>query len=146
MLLYLGGESRIDFLVMRRLYKLRMTKKFMFTLYLALSLLFVQWAQFHIHIYNNDPVTSDHNHLNQVHYMYDASDAVHHDKIADIDLAQEGLITKILLGLLFVAIFTTIFILLLPRLCISFTRRYKICTPFIPWSNPQPPPLRAPPL
>ena len=131
---------------MRRLYKLRMAKKFPFTLYLALSLIFVQWAQVHIHIYNHDPVMSDHTHLNQVHYIYDVSETEHHDKLADIDLTSEGLIKNLLLGTLFTAILTTMIIVLLPRLCTSFSRRRENHLPFIPWRNPQPPPLRAPPL
>ena len=131
---------------MRRLYELRMTNKFMFIMYLTLSLLFIQWAQFHIHIYNHDPVTSGHTHLNQVHYVYDVSGIEHHDILANVDLTSVGLIKNLLLGLLFVAIFTTIFIVLSPRLCILFSRRSEICAPFIPWCNPQPPPLRAPPL
>lgn len=131
---------------MRLLYKLRMAEKFMFTLYLVLSLLFVQWAQFHIHIYSNDPVTSDHTHLNQVHYGYDVPEIEHHDQLAEVDISPVGLIKNLLLGSLFVAIFTTILIMPLSRLCVLFLRCRDICIPFIPWSNPQPPPLRAPPL
>ena len=146
MLLSLSGENRIDFSIMRQLYKLRITKKAMFTLYLTLSLLFVQWAQLHIHIYNHDPVMSDHTHLNQVHFGHDVPGIEHHDKLSDVEISPVGLIKNLLLGSVFVVILTTIIIVLLPRLCVLFLRRRNICTPFIPWSNPQPPPLRAPPL
>ena len=146
MLLYFDGINRITFRVMRRLYKLRMTKRYPFILYLVSSLLFVQWAQFHLHIYNNDPVISDHAHLNQVHSVYDEPGIEHHDKIADVDLTPVSIIKNIFLGSLFVAILTTLFIALLPRICILLLRRSEIFTSFIPWSNSQPPPLRAPPL
>ena len=146
MLLYFDGVNRITFRAMRRLYISRMTKKILFVLYLVLSLLFVQWAQFHIHIYELDSGTSDHTHLSQVHNVYDVPEIEHHGKLAGVDLTLEGLIKYLLLGSLFTAILTILFIVLLPRLCTSFSRRRENHLSFIPWRNSLPPPLRAPPL
>jgi uncharacterized membrane protein len=145
-LLYFGTDYRIDSRTMYRLNKLRMTKKILFILYLALSVLFVQWAQFHIHIYEFHTDTSDHTHLGQVHNVYDVPEIEHHDKLADVDLTHEGLIKNLLLGSLFIAILMIIFIVLLPRLYTSLLRRRETLVTFIPWRNSLPPPLRAPPL
>ena len=114
--------------------------------YLAVSVVFVQGARLHVHVYDHDPVTSDHAHQEQVHFYYEASEAGHSDEVAEIDLSQQGLLKFPSFGSLVIALFVVVLgvlsSLLLSRVPCSPDRR----APLASWLFRLRPPLRAPPL
>jgi hypothetical protein len=127
--------------------RLSLFKKILVVAYLATALVFIQSARLHIHTYDHDPATLDHLHHEQAHF--DFSDAANEAGIADdgaqIDLSQQGLLKKLIVASLLVALFAVaIFLPLAPQS--QFARRLLGRIQPLPWPFSLRPPLRAPPL
>lgn len=119
--------------------------KTIWVLYLAVALAFVQGARLHVHVYNHDPVVSDHSHQEQAHSLY-KSEKVHLDEVAVIDLSPLGLLKSLLFGSLVIALFATVIVILSARLLSREPWFSDHRDPFVSWFFKLRPPPRAPPL
>lgn len=113
--------------------------------YLAIAVLFAQGVQMHVHVYDHASTITDHAHQGYVH-MASETDGTHADEVTDIDLSNPGVVKKISLDALSIALITAAIVLLVLPIYtrISWRRDHRV--PFLPWRGSQPPPLRAPPL
>jgi len=139
--------------------KMRLTRiqllmrKPLWIIYLAVALVFVQSVRLHVHVYDHEPLssnhslqTSNHSHHEQAHFHYDAAEVEHSDEVVEIDVSPQGFLKTFSPGSLVLALFTLI----------VFIFPYRLL-PRLPWP-PDPrdsrkallyglrPPLRAPPL
>ena len=121
-------------------------KKALWVFYLAVALVFVQGAQMHVHVYDHDPVTSDHAHQEQAHFHYEVSETGHPDEVAEIDLPQQGLLKSLSFGSLVIALFVAVIAILSSRLLTQVPWLPDRRGPFAAWFFRLRPPLRAPPL
>lgn len=126
--------------------------------YLIVTLIFVQGAQLHLHLYdhhhdyNQHNVVNidigDHQHLDQVHSAHHISDAEHSlDFVTTVDIDIESFQKKLSSVVLSIIVFLLVsIILVLPRQCVrTLWRRYRN-TPLLNLRCAITPPLRAPPL
>lgn len=114
--------------------------------YLAVALVFIQGMRLHLHVYDHDPATPEHAHLEQAHFAYDATETGHSDEIAKIDLSHQGALKTLSLGALAIALFAVLLLLLSPGLCSQLAwRRYRLLPRNLSPDGLRPP-LRAPPL
>ena len=130
---------------------------YLWTIMLSVALLCAQGVKLHVHDLDHDhgqqhghiPVEgiSEHSHLSTAHLSYDASHADHHEEIvSEVDVGQDGLLTKISSNIFLLAILVSTFIVFLPGFYrYTFHRRRENDTN-IPWRYHISPPLRAPPL
>ena len=123
-----------------------LVRKTLWVFYLAVALVFVQSARLHVHVYDHDPVTSDHAHQEQAHFNYDTSETGHPDKVAEIDLSQQGFLKSVSFGSLVIALFVAVIVILSPRLLTRVPWRFGRRVPLASWPFSLRPPLRAPPL
>ncbi len=136
--------------VMYRSHNRYFTRKTFWVFFLTLALVFVQGVRLHAHVYDHDPVTSDHSHQEQAHFHYETSGTGHSDEVAEVDLSQQGFLKSLLkalsLGLLTIAFFSAVIVFPSSRLLSK-----------VPWPPDRQgslasrlfrmrPPLRAPPL
>lgn len=121
-------------------------KNILWVVYLAIALVFIQSARLHAHVYDHDPVTSDHGHQEQAHFHYEASEAGHPDGVAEIDLLQQGLLKSLSFGSLVIALFVAVIVILSSRLLTRVPWRPGHRGPLASWLFRLRPPLRAPPL
>ena len=121
-------------------------KKTLWVLYLAVALVFAQGARLHMHIYDHDPVTSDHAHQEQAHFHYEAPEMGHPDEVAEIDFSQQGLLKSLSFGSLVIALFVVVIVILSSRLLTRVPWRSDRRGPLASWLFRLRPPLRAPPL
>ena len=121
-------------------------KTILWVAYLAIALVFIQDARLHVHVYDHDPVTSDHSHQEQVHFHYEASETGHPGEVAEIDLLQQGLLKSFSFGSLVIALFVAMIVILSSRLLTRVPWRPDRRGPLASWLFRLRPPLRAPPL
>lgn len=121
-------------------------RKILWLFYLAVALVFVQSARLHVHVYDHDPVTSDHAHQEQAHFNYDTPETGHLDEVAEIELSQQGLLKSVSFGSLVIALFAAVIVILSPRLLTRVPWRFGRRIPLASWPFSLRPPLRAPPL
>ena len=121
-------------------------RKSLWVFYLAVALVFVQDARLHVHIYDHDPVTSDHAHQEKAHFHYEASDTGHPDEVAEIDLSQQGLLKSLSFESLVIALLVAVIVILSSRLLTRVPWRPDRRGPLVSWLFRLRPPLRAPPL
>ena len=126
--------------------QLTIFKNILWVVYLAIALVFIQGARLHVHVYDHDPVTSDHAHQEQIHFHYKASETGHPDEVAEIDLSQQGLLKSLSFGSLVIALFMVVIVILSSRLLTRVPWRSDRCGPLASWLFRLRPPLRAPPL
>ena len=108
--------------------------------------MFVQGARWHVHVYDHDPITSDHAHQEQAHVHYDTSETGHPDEVAEIDLSQQGLLKSLSFGSSVIALLVAVIVIFLSRLLIRVPWRPDRRGPLAAWLFRLRPPLRAPPL
>jgi len=121
-----------------------LAKKYLWVLYIAISLMFVQGAQLHVHTYDHDH-DHGHAHQKQAHFSLDTAKS-HFDEVAEVDLSQQGFVKKLSFGSLFVILFMVVAIILPPRLLMRVFWRYSRRVFSVLWLFSLRPPLRAPPL
>lgn len=120
--------------------------KNLWVFYLAVALVFVQGVQLHVHVYDHDPVMSDHGHQEQAYFHYDASGTEHPDEVAEIDLSQRGILKSPSFGSLVIALFLVVIVIISTRLIVRVPSRPERHGPLASWLFRLRPPLRAPPL
>ena len=115
-------------------------------IYLAIAIVFVQGVRLHVHVYDHEPLSSNHGHQEQAHFHHEASAVEHPGEVAEIDLSSQGFLKTFSPGSLVLALFALV----------VFIFPYRLL-PRLPWP-PDPrdsrkallyglrPPLRAPPL
>lgn len=121
-------------------------RKALWVFYLAVALVFVQGARWHMHVYDHDPANSDHAHQEQAHFNYEDSETGHPDAVAEIDLSPQGLVKSLSFGSLVIAFFVAAIVVLLSRLLTPVPWRPNRRGPLASWLFRLRPPLRAPPL
>jgi len=120
-------------------------KKLFWIAYLALALIVAQAVKLHIHAYSHASST-DAEHTQQAHFAYQLSDVgTSSDELCQIDVPQHGVLKKIALAVLFIAL-PLVLLLFLPRgLCSPPDWRRTRRIAFADWLFSLRPPLRAPP-
>jgi len=112
---------------------------------LMLSLLCVQSAQQHIHLY--DHYGHSHHaaaHDNSAHHVLDLTSGAHNDQLAEVELAQEALIKHLSSATPIVALFSALLLFCLLRL--ARRERWRITPPpLVQRILCPPPPPRGPP-
>lgn len=128
------------------MFRTRLTpfKKIVALGYLVIALVCIQGMRLHMHTYSH-AATPDHAHLGQAHFAYSTSEAEHSDEVGTIDLSQQGLLKKLSLGALAIALLMTILVLWLPRRCVHVLRRHNPTALFLPGYISLPPPSCGPP-
>lgn len=115
---------------------------------LIAALLLMQGARLHIHTTSHDhePTQISHGHHDEFHFAHEAVGDGHPDEAGQVDLAQEGVLKKLLGGWLLVAAVFAI-IGLLPA-CSGSHKPWRTERGILPRLRPSgfSPPLRAPPL
>lgn len=132
-----------------RKYNLSLLRKILWVSYLAISLVFIQGAGVHVHVYDHDVGGSEHalhEHHESAHLGYDASELGHPDEVAEIDLSQLGFLKNISSGSLVMALVMAVLIVLLPRLLTRVSWLDNRRVPLSQWPFSLRPPVRAPPL
>ena len=118
----------------------------LWVIYLTIAIVFVQGVRLHVHVYDHEPLLSNHGHQEQAHFHHEASAVEHPGEVAEIDLSSQGFLKTFSPGSLVLALFALV----------VFIFPYRLL-PRLPWP-PDPrdsrktllyglrPPLRAPPL
>ena len=131
--------------------------KILWVFYLIITLVYVQGAQLHVHLYDHHHDHNQHNsvvidvdnheHHDQVHSAHNASDAQHAlDLAATVDLSSEGFLNKLSLVSIVFALLVAAVIFVLRRHCTRTLWRRQKNTPLFTLQRTISPPLRAPPL
>lgn len=129
---------------MRTLFRSLLAHKALFGLLMAMTLVLVQGAQLHLHVYAHDAAGSDHGHHNYAHADIGTGDELHADKLGEIDLSPDNITQNLSFEMPSIALLALLVVFLAfrpTRAWLSWeqsvplpARRYRLC-----------PPLRAPP-
>ena len=113
---------------------------------MILSMLFVQGLQLHVHTYTHKAELLGHVHYDTAHSVFDISQEVHADEIAQHDMNHSGLMSKLSDTPLLAVILISLLLILCIQICSHLARYYL--KPFCVknFSGHIRPPLRAPPL
>lgn len=121
-----------------------MPGKLFWAVYLVIALAFVQTARLHLHVYDHAPVTADDRHHEHIHPDIGVSKQ-HPNEAAPIDLSHQGVLKKLSIGSLVVALLAAAIVLLIPRACARVSWRRETGAPLNSRYSYRLPPLRGPP-
>jgi len=113
---------------------------------MILSMLFVQSLQLHVHTYTHKAELLGHIHYDSAHSVFNFSQGVHADEVAQHDMNHIGLMSKLTSMPMLVAFFISLLLVLCIQNCVRLSRYYFKPSGFKHYSGHFKPPLRAPPL
>jgi hypothetical protein len=103
------GQCQLNILSkMCRLHNPWLMRNTILMLCLAITLVFTQGGQLHVHVYSHDSGIAVHEHKDSIHFNYDTSETGHPDQVAVIDLSQQGFLKKLSSGLLVIVLFVSV--------------------------------------
>lgn len=113
---------------------------------MILSMLFVQSLQLHVHTYTHKAELLGHIHYDSAHSVFNFSQGVHADEVAQHDMNHSGLMSKLTSMPFLAAIFISLLLVLCIQSSTLLVRYYFKPSVFKHYSEHFKPPLRAPPL